>query len=206
MFHDTVIESVRRLPSGPIDLAPWGLTEPTTVSDDASRVVAWQKIAQGIKYLDFDRRLAACEVLAARADAALPDDLMMTPEQVAALARAGMSIGGHTANHPILEKVDDALALHEIRSNRDTLTAIVGAPPLTFAYPNGKPRHDYSVRHVAMVRESGYQTAVSTAYGVCSRESDRLQLPRFVVTEASYPAIFLRLMRIASCVGKDAST
>ncbi len=204
MFNDTVLEAVRRLPVGTLDLSHWGLTS-ITITDTASRVSAIQAITRGIKYFAFEKRQAFCDELAHNADTALPDDVMMSTDQIRVLAKNGMSIGGHTVNHPILEKVDDATAQREIITNRKALHSLLGTVPRTFAYPNGKPHSDYSKKHAHMVREAGYQAAVSTAFGVGDRNADIYQLPRFVLNEASYMAVFSRLLRMSSHVGKGHS-
>lgn len=199
MFNDTVLEAVRRLPDGPLDLADWGI-EPLMLGDAASRVRAISVITRDIKHNEPHKRQAATEALAALAACPLPEDVMMTPEQVVQMARRGMSIGGHTVNHPILSTVDDDTARREILANRDALRDLTGITPMTFAYPNGKPGSDYSARHAAMVREAGYSSAVSTAYGVGDRQTDRFEYPRVALSKTTYAKVFLQLMRAASYV------
>jgi peptidoglycan/xylan/chitin deacetylase (PgdA/CDA1 family) len=104
---------------------------------------------------------------------------MMSSAQVRGLHAAGMTIGAHTVNHPILARVDDARARREIADGRDRLEAIVGAKVALFAYPNGKPDQDYRAEHVAMAKQLGFDAAVSTAWGVATATSDRYQIPRF---------------------------
>jgi len=199
MFNDTVLEAVRRLPDGPLDLADWGI-EPLMLGDAASRVRAISVITRGIKHNEPYKRQAATEALAVLADCALPEDVMMTHEQVAAMTREGMSIGGHTVNHPILSTVDDDTARREIVENRAALHGITGIWPMTFAYPNGKPGADYGPRHARIVREAGYTSAVSTAYGVGDRATDRYEYPRVALSKTTYTKVFLQLMRASSYV------
>ena len=57
MFNDTVIEAIRRVPTGQLDLSNWGL--PTiAISDVASRRNAITQITGVIKYFEVDRRQA----------------------------------------------------------------------------------------------------------------------------------------------------
>ncbi|MEY2687959.1 MAG: hypothetical protein RL375_2157 [Pseudomonadota bacterium] len=204
MFNDSVMEAVRHLPAGQFELQSLGLPA-FTISDTASRRAAVRDIVQAVKYMELGQRHAICDELTRAAKVDLPNNLMMTSEQVAAMARQGMSIGGHTVRHPILQRVDDSAAREEIVANRISLTSILGEAPRTFAYPNGKPGRDYSLSHARMVREAGYDAAVSTAVGVGDRDADMFQLPRFVVTESTYPTILFRLLRMSAVLTKDYS-
>jgi len=177
MFVDTVIESVRRVPAGPLDLRWFGLGI-CRVDDAASRLAVIARLVADIKYRNLASREEACERVAALAGDPLPDDLMMTPEQVAALGRTGMSIGGHTAHHPILGCLGPREAKQEIEQDRDRLAAIVGSPPRFFAYPNGRYGRDFDHSHVAMVREAGFDGAVTTDVGCAASHSDPFLLPR----------------------------
>jgi peptidoglycan/xylan/chitin deacetylase (PgdA/CDA1 family) len=109
----------------------------------------------------------------------LPNDLMMSTHQLRALHAAGMEIGGHTVNHPILATLSDADARREIQQCRQTLQGLIGASVDTFAYPNGRPTADYERRHVDMVAEAGFTGAVTTAVGVAGAESNHFELPRY---------------------------
>lgn len=177
MFNDTVIEAVRRLPAGASDLSWAGLGK-RTLNGSNSRATLVNDFVQSVKYLPADERLELCERFGAMAGQRLPDDLMMTSEQVRALARSGMSIGGHTCSHPILARLAGEAAWREISRNRDELASLLDAPPRHFAYPNGRPGQDFGAEHVLMVKRAGYESAVTTSWGVATAETDRYQLPR----------------------------
>lgn len=196
MFNDTVIEWVRQLPAGPIELPQWGVTG-LAVHDDASRIEAIERLVSAVKYRSQHERDAFCAELQQRARVPLPDTLMMTAEQLRGLVEQGMSVGGHTVTHPILQRLADDEARDEIVRNRDELEAITGVRPTCFAFPNGKPLADFGAAHVAMVREAGYQAALSTAYAVPDANADRFQLPRFVPIERHAAALVARTVRMA---------
>jgi hypothetical protein len=88
-----------------------------------------------------------------------------------------------------------AAAREEFASGRQALERIVGAPVPLFAYPNGKPGTDYRAEHVAMVRELGFEGAVSTAWGADPRHDDLFQLPRFTPWDRTPARFVLRLAR-----------
>ncbi|MCW7537506.1 polysaccharide deacetylase family protein [Aquabacterium sp. A7-Y] len=197
MFNDTVVECVRRLNGRSLDLSGIGLGQ-RSASDDRSRIALAEDIVQAIKYVSLERREEVLSDLTAQVNEPLPDNLMMTPEQVRSMARQGMTVGGHTSRHPILAKLDPAEAEREIFGSRDTLVSLLDEPPRCFAYPNGRPYTDYTAEHIDMVRRAGYRCAVSTAWGVAERHTDRFQLPRFGPMER-HPAVFVaRLMRMSS--------
>ena len=124
----------------------------------------------------------------------MPDDLMLTSKQLKHLYDSGMEIGAHTVQHPILFSVDAREARKEIETSRADIESIIGSPVTLFAYPNGKPSIDYSQRDVDLVRELGFEAAVSTAWGVGTAGADRWQLPRFTPWDRSRFRFVLRLI------------
>lgn len=197
MFNDTVLEGVRRLPTGDIDLSRLGVGR-RTVGDLGTRMALIHELTLAAKYMTPEQRAEFCTELARLADGQLPDDLMMSSEQVRHLAREGIDIGGHTVRHPILATLDAAAAEREIRDNCAALRNITDQAPRTFAYPNGKPQRDYTAEHAHMVERAGYTVAVSTAVGVAPREADRYQLPRFMPREEGALHFIARMLRMAS--------
>ena len=189
MWNDMVFEALRRLSGETLDVADLGLGCHAIASVEA-RISAAMALVDRLKYLPHGERLDRARELARRAGLAQRCELMMRSEEVRELAAAGMEVGGHTVNHPILAVLDPAAARREIADNRDALSALIGAPVRLFAYPNGKPGQDYLPEHVEMVRDLGYRAAVSTRWGVCTTASHRWQLPRFTPWDAT-PARFL---------------
>ncbi|HEX6136690.1 MAG TPA: polysaccharide deacetylase family protein [Casimicrobiaceae bacterium] len=194
MWNDTVIEAIRRASGSPLDLSLLGLGVHALGSIEARRRTIDALLAR-LKYLAPDERLARAEAIASSAGGRLAGDLMMTSEQVRALAAAGMGIGGHTMTHPILARSDAPTARREIADGRDALEAIIRQPVRLFAYPNGKPGADYAAEHVEMVRGLGFAAAVSTSPGAARAGSSAFELPRFTPWEASAGIWGYRLAR-----------
>ncbi len=197
MWNDSVIEAVRRCPAAELDLAGLGEGDlgrhAVGTAEEKRRAI--EAVIGAIKYQPLAARAALVERIGERAGAELPGDLMMTADQVRALRRAGMQIGGHTVSHPILATLDDGAARYEIAEGKRRLEEILGEPVTLFAYPNGKPAADYSPASVALVRELGFQAAVSTAWGAAGPASDPFQLPRFTPWDRSRGRFALRLAR-----------
>jgi peptidoglycan/xylan/chitin deacetylase (PgdA/CDA1 family) len=193
MWNDTVIELIRRAPQQ-TDLRSLELGR-FTLDSMASRRQAIGALLDSLKYLPLDARQRQVDAMTELLGVTPPDDLMMSSEQVRQLHRAGMEIGGHTVNHPIIARMDSAGARAEIAGGKAQLEQIIGAPVRLFAYPNGKPGQDYLPEHVAMVEELGFDAAVCTAWGAASRGSDLFQLPRFTPWDQGQTRFTLRMMQ-----------
>jgi peptidoglycan/xylan/chitin deacetylase (PgdA/CDA1 family) len=193
MWNDTVIESIRRCELAQLDLTSLGLGV-VPLSTTELRRTAIGQILSALKHLPGGEREARVAGIEAIAPGTLPRDLMMRDEDVYALRAAGMEIGAHTATHPILTRLPSADARREINQSRERLAAILNEPVSLFAYPNGKPGQDYAAEHVRMVRDAGFTAAVSTAWGVASRDSDSFQLPRFTPWDRQPVRFALRLL------------
>jgi peptidoglycan/xylan/chitin deacetylase (PgdA/CDA1 family) len=201
MWNDTLIEAIRlsRLPT--LDLR--GLVDGRgedlgqhVLGDDAGRRAALGCLIERVKYLPPEPRQACVDAIALRAEVKPPDDLMMSADQVRGLRRAGMQIGAHTVSHPILAKLDARKAADEIDRSRDALQTLLGEKVGLFAYPNGKPGTDYLPEvHPALVRELGFDAAVSTRWAAARRGDDVFQIPRFTPWDRDRLKFGLRLAR-----------
>lgn len=178
MFNDTVIQAMRLSAAAHLDLRDLNLgLHP--LGDSAQRRAAIEAVLPKLKYFEPDERARAVGLIAQRAQARLPDNLMMTSQQVRKMRAAGMTIGAHTRTHPILLRLNDAEARREIEQGRRLLEDITQQPVEFFAYPNGRPGQDYDARHVRLVRELGFRAAFSTVWGSAAGGCDLYQIPRF---------------------------
>lgn len=191
MWNDTVIESVRLCTQAQLDLS--SLAKPDgsgklgqyAIGTYAQKRDAIQAIIGKIKYLPIAQRLALTEQIAACAGVRPPGDLMMRSQQVRELRQAGMQIGAHTRTHPILAKLGADAARAEIAESRAFLQDLLGERVGLFAYPNGKPGTDYIAESVDIVRELGFDAAVSTTWGAARSGTDPFQIPRFTPWDRS---------------------
>ncbi len=177
MFNDRVIEVVRRCRQGTIRVPGHG--EVLGLADDAQRRGAIDRLLGAIKHLPPQERMERVLELEREAEIGAAAGPMMRADEVAALHRVSMRVGGHTRTHPILLKLDDAAAEREIAGGLDDLASITGERPILFAYPNGKPGGDFDERHVAMVERAGVRYAFTTEAGAAVRTSAPFLLPRF---------------------------
>lgn len=107
------------------------------------------------------------------------DALPMTWEQVLEMEKSGLvSYGAHTMHHPVLAYVADKQELRqEIMECRQVLEERLGHPIRTFAYPIGKSRH-IGDEVVSIVKEAGYQWAVTTFEDMNTDQTDHYLLRR----------------------------
>ena len=194
MWNDTVIESVRLAQAPTLDLDALGIGR-WPCGSDAERTTTIDGLLERLKYLPQNERQVRVDAIAAAVGLPATSELMMTRAQVRELRRHGMSIGAHTRTHPILTTLSADAARAEIEDGRRELEDILGERVKAFAYPNGKPIRDYDRSHVALVRELGFDVAVSTAWGVSDRTSDRFQLRRFTPWDRQVGRFGLRLAR-----------
>lgn len=176
MWNDKIIESVRARPAGEWDLS-WLDLGRRDISDWASKRDVLGELIVHLKHQSPDRRSECADRLYRDADV-LHERMMMTDDEVRTLDAEGMDIGGHTVSHPILTRQSDEDALHEMRSGRETLEAMIDASVPLFAYPNGKAGADFDARHAQMVCEAGFEAAFSTVWGYANHDSPRYELPR----------------------------
>ncbi len=193
MWNDTVIEALRCLPAGILDLSEQGL--------GSYRLDGWQerndvaiRLIQLLKYLPFQQREERVRYLASLVATPLPDKLMLTAQQVRELQAAGMEIGAHTVNHPILARLDHPTARWEIATSKQYLEELLGQKVNLFAYPNGKLGQDYLPEHREMVQDLGFVAAVSTNWGGITLQTDPWQLPRFTPWDAQPTRFMARLL------------
>jgi len=118
---------------------------------------------------------------------------MLTTDQLLALHRQGVEIGGHSCDHPILSHVPVETACADILRGKRILEDITDSPLRLFAYPNGQPGKDFTHEHVNVVKGAGFEAAVTTCWGVAGYGSDLFQLPRFTPWDKTSTKFMLRM-------------
>lgn len=205
MWNDVVIESVRRCRKPHLDLTAHGLPV-VDVSDMDARRRALDVLLPLVKYRPLAERTPLAAAIARTADVTPPSDLMLTSTQLKTLARSPLvTIGAHTHLHPILAVENEATAREEMSASKQRLEAITNGPVTLFAYPNGRPGKDYTLRDVHLARAAGFEAAVSTAPGLANPASDRFQLPRFSPWDRTMPRFAVRMARHLAASSRPAS-
>jgi peptidoglycan/xylan/chitin deacetylase (PgdA/CDA1 family) len=102
----------------------------------------------------------------------------LTPSEVPLLAEGNLiEIGSHTVTHPFLATLSVEAQHQEIEASKQKLEALISQPIRGFAYPHG----NYSPETVEIVRQLGFDYAVTTQPCYVRSRTDTLQIPRIVV-------------------------
>ncbi len=111
------------------------------------------------------------------------DPLMMTKRQLRVLADAGMAVQSHTANHPLLSRLDASQTGAELADSKAALADIVGQPVRHISLPNG----DSNAHYRQLAPELGYVTGCGSGFGLNDRSADVYFLRRIAI-KADTPA------------------
>jgi len=200
MWNDTVVESIRNSRMDKLDLSKSQAFAGSQlnifpIGSLLEKRSAIETILGRIKYLQSADRETEITLIADQIGTNLPNDLMMTSEQIIEMHRSGMLIGAHTVTHPILANLQAAEVRAEISESKKYLEALLQEDIRLFAYPNGKPNLDYQARDSQIIKELGFDAALTTAWGVVDRDSDLMQLPRFTPWDQSELRFGIRLIK-----------
>ena len=175
MWNDLVIEAMARCPRPTFEGVP-GIDPRSVAGASGAALVA--SLLEQLKYRPLEERLCSARQIYVVNAGGEPPRLMMDRAMVADLARRGFDVGGHTVRHPILKQLPDDDARREIEACAEWIETVTGRRPRTFAYPNGRPGTDFVASHAEMVAAAGYVAAVSTAWDLARRGTDRFSIPR----------------------------
>ena len=95
-------------------------------------------------------------------------------DQIKQLQAAGIEIGSHTKNHISLKEASYEQQVQEIMVSKQVLEENLGIPCRSFCYPTGT----YSDITPTIVKDAGYTSAVTVAYGHAAPASNPFLTPR----------------------------
>ncbi|MGH7847280.1 MAG: polysaccharide deacetylase family protein [Candidatus Binatia bacterium] len=121
-----------------------------------------------------------------------PGALMLNWKELREMAEQGWEIGSHTVNHSILTRVPLSLARHEVCASKAIIEEQLQQPAALIAYPNGKGE-DFNAEVKALVREAGYEGAVTTVDGFNGWPLDPLELKRRNPWEEHLPSFATKM-------------
>lgn len=110
--------------------------------------------------------------------------------QIQEMQRKNIAVGAHTKSHPILTRLSQTHAREEIEHSRSIIENKVGNLSDTFSYPNGQ-HNDFDENTKHMVRDAGFQAALTTLPGINTIETDLFALKRFTMDGTNDFATFI---------------
>lgn len=178
MWNDRILDLFAQCNNDVMDLsaADKGKVE---VTDSATKFSLLKETIIALKYYPIEERLQRVDKLIKDNGNFVEQRRMMSPTEIKSLSDAGIEIGAHTHNHPILKGLDEASVRQEITQNRTLLEQWIGKPVRGFAYPNGKPGIDFDDATVELIKALDFDYAVTTEWGISNPEADQYRLRRF---------------------------
>ena len=193
MWNDSVIESLRVMQANRLNLTEIGL-DTYDISSPQKKTDVAITIIQKLKHLQPNIRSEYSDYIVSLVNNKLPDNLMLSSQQLIELHESGMEIGGHTVTHPILAALELDAVKQEVCDNKSALEQMLNTKLRYFAYPNGKPEQDYLIEQIQVIQNCGYEAAVSTLPGVSTAYNDRFQLARFAPWDRNPMKFMLRIV------------
>ncbi len=111
-------------------------------------------------------------------------------DEVRLMAEHQVEFGSHTRTHSIIAHLSPAELEKELFDSKRKIEQELGRPCRFFSYPNGTAR-DFSRRDQTMLREAGYEAALSQIYGFNTAETDLYALRRINIVRSPSFSYFL---------------
>ncbi len=184
MWNDVVIESVKNTKLTDLDLTELSLDK-YAVTSIQQKLTLIGVLINRWRNKPLDERNSLAIKLSQIAQVNLNQRIMMTEDEVKQLSDAGMEIGGHTVNHPILASTNLEDARQEIEEGKARLENITGKEIKYFAYPSGRANKDYHEEHKKIVEQAGFCAALTTNNGAIDQHAEMFELPRISIDYTS---------------------
>ena len=179
-WWDEIAWRVRATDAPRLDLQPW-LPAPLAPAEGVDAAIG--AILRAYKALPDRESARMLERLREQTGLQTParvDDLWMDWDMIREMAAGGMTIGGHTVDHPVLSRLPVERQREEIETCAARILAETGRPMEYFAYPVGSQwAFDDNTR--ACLEAAGVKRAFSYYGGHAHTDSPRLDTPRMAM-------------------------
>lgn len=195
-WWDAIACRVRRTHAARLDLRPW-IAEPLVLSDD-SRAQPVKRILTAYKSLPEDEARRLLARLAEETAVDVPervDGHWMDWDMLREMSRAGMTIGGHTVNHPVLARLAPGRQAEEIEGCAARIAGEIGRPMEYFAYPVGS-RDAFDDATEECLGRLGVRYAFSYYGGIVSPSSRRYDMQRVAVESDVHRNLFRSMLQV----------
>lgn len=162
------------------------------------------RLEKSIEILKFLRDEEIEEILSElslrwNADPSPHDRVFLSWEEIKEMYQSGLiTFGSHTASHKILTTLTDSEINDELTRSKEKLISenVVDPSFIPFCYPNG----NYNDKIAKMVKEAGYNLAVTTNHGWNNAKSDSFTLRRIGIHQDMTSTVPLFAARIAGFI------
>jgi len=126
--------------------------------DDDADTIAFKRMFN--YFIAYEHREQTLDRVIDKLELELPsaDEFYVSAKGLKEMADAGMQIGSHSVNHPVMSKIDLARQRQEIELSFDYLNRITGAPVETFCYPYGG-FHSFTTDTETLLTQAGCRYA-----------------------------------------------
>ncbi len=181
---------IRTIVTPAVQLQAGGRVLDLPLAGEGDRARAVGRLTKVFKSLPIPERDAIRAQLRSAAGSPASPTPMLRWDQLAEMARIGMTIGAHTMTHPNLPSAGLAAATEEIRGSKARLERELGRPVTLFSYPNGGAETYFTEDLKRVVSESGYAAACSSRNRFADERSDLYALERVQVQERLEDLVF----------------
>ena len=188
MWFEQLLQALKETPREHVDIEI-DLPRRLWLRTPAERLAANGQIFNLLKPLpDADRRNGIRHVLAqlqASSDGERTGK-MLTWDDVRLMKQNGIDFGGHTVTHPFLSKLQGDQVTWEVSECKRRIEEELQEPVRHFAYPNGR-EEDFGAWNKRLIRDAGYDAAVTTIWGMNDPSTDLMELKRGGPWEPYFP-------------------
>ena len=162
------------------------------ISTPAQRSQAYKHLKNRIKVLPHDVAMEEVDRICSQLDSSPQVNTVLGWDSLRQLASEGVSLGAHTQNHPMMNRLALDDLQNEVLGSLQDLTRETGRTPLTFAYPSGM----YNQEAVKVVEDAGFKLAFTTERGLNDlNRSEYLQLKRINIgSRTTMPVLRAQLL------------
>lgn len=161
-----------------------------------------RRLVQALNNLGQRERHAFTEGLVGEFGSVRGDRLLMTWDEIRQMQKDGFAIGSHSVSHIPLTDLDFRTAKNEIVASSRLLRERLGQWPTGFCFPRGA----FTADHSSLVREAGYDYAVTTCFGGNDAQADPFSLKRRNMSDyqgvrSRFP-VAMHLFELSGCLDK----
>ncbi|MGB3713955.1 MAG: polysaccharide deacetylase family protein [Candidatus Promineifilaceae bacterium] len=170
-----------------------------SLTTELQRQQAYERLRRYVKTLTHNEALYWTYHFCDDLDAPPPEHDVLGWDALRQLVSEGVTLGAHTRNHPLMNRISAKEARAEVDGSLKDLEREIGAVMPIFAYPDGR----FSDEVVRIVKDAGIVLAFTTVRGTNDLDyADRLRLRRNDIQRLTLPVLRARLLHSSPYLNK----